>query len=320
MTRKEFLAAPMVVAAAAAVASAAPGGNANYKPKRINKAIELLADKQPIYYTGGGGGYDEGKALAQTNADYINYGMEHGPLDFTALRGFMQGLVDGGPTKSGHRTPAVIATLPVLGISRAHMEANFWVSQQAMCCGIHGVLLCHARDPEALEWFVRSARYPKATRVPGLGEGLMGNGSQGFASQIWGVDRAEYMAKADPWPLNPNGETLLGIKIEDHHGLARADELAAVPGIGFAEWGPGDMGISLDLPDGHVGNDRLHPAMRAARKKIMTASIENGLAFLNTVREDDIEAMIDEGVMIGAGAQPAVTEKGRRYTNRQMPW
>jgi 4-hydroxy-2-oxoheptanedioate aldolase len=148
----------------------------------------------------------------------------------------------------------------------------------------------------------------------------MGNGSQGFASQIWGVDRAEYMAKADPWPLNPNGETLLGIKIEDHHGLARADELAAVPGIGFAEWGPGDMGISLDLPDGHVGNDRLHPAMRAARKKIMDASIENGLAFLNTVREDDIEAMIDEGVMIGAGARPAVTEKGRRYTNRQMPW
>ena len=77
---------------------------------------------------------------------------------------------------------------------------------------------------------------------------------------------------------------------------------------------------SLDLPDGHVGNDRLHPAMRAARKKIMDASIENGLAFLNTVREEDIEAMIDEGVMIGAGARPEVTEKGRRYTNRQMPW
>lgn len=86
-----------------------------YKPKRINRAIELLEQGQPIYYTGGHGGYDEGKRMANTWADYINYEMEHGSLDFTALRGFMKGLVDGGPTKSGHRTPAVIVTLPVLG-------------------------------------------------------------------------------------------------------------------------------------------------------------------------------------------------------------
>src|SRR5262245_38834831 len=119
------------------------------KPKRINKAIDLLSQGQPIYYTGapGGAGYEEGKRLAQTWADYINYEMEHGQLDFTALKGFMRGLIDGGPTKSGHRTPAVIATLPVLGVSKAHMEANFWVVQQALLCGIHGILLCHARDP-----------------------------------------------------------------------------------------------------------------------------------------------------------------------------
>src|SRR5262252_9298154 len=86
--------------------------NSSYKPKRINKAIELLEQGQPIYYTGGHGGYEEGKRMAQTWADYINYEMEHGALDFTALRAFMRGLVDGGPTKSGHRTPAVIATLP----------------------------------------------------------------------------------------------------------------------------------------------------------------------------------------------------------------
>ncbi len=320
MTRKEFLAAPMLAAAAAGVASAA-GGNSSYKPKRINKAVELLADKQPIYYTGGGGGYDEGKALAKTDADYINYGMEHGPLDFTALRGFMQGLVDGGPTKSGHRTPAVIATLPVVGYSAHHMEANFWVVQQAMCTGIHGILLCHARDPEAVEWLVRSCRYPKAQpEAPQIGEGLMGNGSQGYASRIWGISPQEYMQRADPWPLNPNGEFLLGLKIEDRHGLAIADDLASVPGIGFAEWGPGDMGISLDLPDGHVGNDRLHPAMLEARGKVLAACKKNGLAFLNTVRENDVTDMIDEGVMVGAGARPNVMQKGREYTNRQMPW
>ncbi len=318
MTRKEFLSTPLLAAAAAV---AAPAPDANYKPKRVNKAIELLAAKQPIYYVGGSGGYDEGKKLAQTYADYINYEMEHGALDFTALRAFMQGLVDGGPTKSGHRTPAVIATLPVLGIDEMHMRANFWVGQQALCCGIHGLLLCHARDPEAIKWMVRASRYPRAKPANAtIGEGLLGNGSQGFASRIWGVSAAEYMQKADPWPLNPNGEFMLGLKIEDRHALANADKVAAVPGISFAEWGPGDMGISLELPDGHTANNELHPQMREARAKVLAACKKNNLAFLNTVRESDVEEMIKEGVMIGAGGGPAAVEKGRRFTKRQMPW
>ncbi len=322
MTRKEFLATPMLAAAAAATVSAAPGGNANYKPKRLNKAIELLADDQPVFYASGRGGYDEGKALSQTNGDYINYDMEHSPPDFTLLRAFMQGLVDGGPTKSGHRIPPVIATLPIIGISAAHMEANFWVAQQAMACGIHGILLCHARDPEAVQWLVRALRYPRATPVsPAIGEGLLGAGSQGFASRIWGVSAQEYMAKADPWPLNPNGEFMLGIKVEDRHALLRADEVTAVPGIAFAEWGPGDMGISIALPDGHTSVDRLHPMMRDARAKVFNACKKNGVAFLSGRREDDVEQLIDEGVMIsGLGQDPAVAEKGRRYKNRQMPW
>ena len=319
MTRKQFFATPL---AAALAAGAAPAQRASsWKPKRVNKAIELLEAKQPIYYTGGQGGYEQGKALAQTHADYINYEMEHGPLDFTALRGFMKGLVDGGPTKSGHRTPAVIATLPVLGIDEMHMRANFWVVQQALLCGIHGILLCHAREPEAIKWMVRAARYPRAKPVvPELDEGLLGNGSQGYASEIWGVSREEYMRIADPWPLNPNGEFMLGLKIEDRHALDNAERVAAVPGIAFAEWGPGDMGISLSLPDGHGRNSELHPQMLAARKRVLDACKANKLAFLNTVRMDDIEEMIKEGVMIGAGASAEVAEKGRRFTKRQMPW
>jgi 4-hydroxy-2-oxoheptanedioate aldolase len=296
--------------------------SSSYKPKRINKAIELLEQGQPIYYTTvtGGAGYEEGKKMAQTWADYITYEMEHGSLDFTALREFMRGLVDGGPTRSGHRTPAVVATLPVLGISKAHMEANFWVVQQALLSGAHGILLCHARDPEAIKEFVRACRYPNAQPVvPQLGEGLLGNGSQGYASRIWGISTAEYMKKADPWPLNPSGEFFLGLKIEDKHALANAEKVAAVPGIAFAEWGPGDMGISLNLPDGHGANETLHPQMREARARVLAACKKYNLAFLNTVRPNDVDKMIDEGVRIGAGGQEAA-EKGRRYTKRQMPW
>ena len=104
---------------------------------RINKAIELLAQGQPVYYTTSRGGYEEGKALAQTWADYINYELEHGAFDVTKLREFMQGLVDGGPTPSGHRTPAVIATIPALGLDEAMMRANGWVVQQVLAAGVH---------------------------------------------------------------------------------------------------------------------------------------------------------------------------------------
>ena len=81
-------------------------------PKRVNKAIELLEQDQPVYYTGSHTGanltYEAGKEMAKTWADYINIGMEHGPLDFVGLANFMRGLVDGGPTNSGHVTPAVV--------------------------------------------------------------------------------------------------------------------------------------------------------------------------------------------------------------------
>jgi 4-hydroxy-2-oxoheptanedioate aldolase len=320
MKTKLAIAGLMVCAAAILYLDAQTSPNPNYKPKRINKAIELLEQGQPIYYTGGHGGYEEGKRLAHTWADYINYEMEHGSLDFTALRAFMKGLVDGGPTKSGHRTPAVIVTLPVLGVNEAHMNANFWVVQQTLATGVHGVLLCHARSPEAVKIFVEACRYPNAKPVvPTLGEGLRGNGSQGYASQIWGISAAEYTKRADVWPLNPNGEIMLGLKVEDKYALANADKVAGVPGIAFAEWGPGDMGLSLNLPDGHTANETLHPEMASARKRVLEACKRHKLAFLNTVRPNDVSAMIDKGVRIGSGGQEAA-EKGRRYTKRTMPW
>ena len=69
-------------------------------PKRVNKAIELLADDLPVFYTGSHTGaelnYDAGRAMAKTWADYINVGMEHGSFDLAGLDGFMRGLADGG--------------------------------------------------------------------------------------------------------------------------------------------------------------------------------------------------------------------------------
>ena len=213
--------------------------------KHVNRVIDLWLKNQPVYYAQtSGGGYEQGKALAATKADYITYEMEHGPLDFKELREFMRGLVDAGPTRTGHKTPPVVVTLPISGTTDA-LRANAWMIQQALAAGVHGILLCNAESPEAARLMIEAARYPFAPRVDGLAQGTRGNGSQGYASRMWGVTAEEYMRIADPWPLNPDGELLFGLKIENPRADANVETSVRVPGIAFAEWGPGDHGFYL---------------------------------------------------------------------------
>src|SRR5256885_3004053 len=136
-----------VAAASASLVAQAP------QPKHINRAIELLESRQPVYYTGSHSGtdgtFEAGKADAQTYADYNSYDMEHAPYDVKGLADYMKGLVAGGPTKSGHRTPAVIVNVPVNGTDEASVRANAWMFQQVLATGVHGVLLTHPDTPGA---------------------------------------------------------------------------------------------------------------------------------------------------------------------------
>jgi 4-hydroxy-2-oxoheptanedioate aldolase len=289
-------------------------------PKRINKCIELLQAGQPIYYAEEYGGYEEGKKAAQTWADYIVYNMEHKPFDLSLLHEFMKGLVDGGPTVSGHRTPAVIAIVPVLGIDETTFKGGSWMIQQVLAQGVHGIHLGRARDPEAVKRYVQSARYPNHKQaVDTLGEGLRGWGSQMFAAWVWGIEPKEYLQKADVWPLNPDGEIMLGVKIEDREALANATETLKIPGIAFAEHGPRDMGLSYGYLDGRA--DPPVPAEVDAAGAIVNALCKKyHIAFLDNVLPDNVEQKIDWGVMIGAGRRQDSAEKGRKYTKRKMPW
>jgi len=291
-------------------------------PKRVNKAVELLEQGQPIYYTSvEDRSYEGGRALAKTWADYINYDLEHGAFDVTRLQEFMRGLVDGGPTPSGHRTPAVIVTLPATGADEASFRANTWMVAQVLTTGIHGILLCHAESPGAVKAFVESTRYPFPPDASGSGldVGRRGSGGQAHAAEIWGLPVPEYLQRADPWPLNPSGELLLGLKIENVRALANAEKVTQVPGIAFAEWGPGDMGMSLGHPDAH--DPPYPPDMQEARARVLAACKAARVAFLEMVNADNVVDQIANGVMIGAGRDAdKAAEIGRKHTGRTLPW
>lgn len=312
----------------------------NYKPRRINKAIELWEDNQVVAYaeygaSGAPDGYEEGKRMAQTWCDAINYEMENDAFDFNNLRNFMQGLVDGGPTPSGHRTPMVFVTLPAWGFDGASMRANVWQIAQALAAGAHGVLICEMESPEAAEIAIAGGRYkwtwPGVEELPI--EGVRGAGSQTFAAHIWGISPAEYLRVADVWPHNPKGEISMGFKLENRRSVEAAEQLMAVKGLAFAEPGPSDNGWS------HLGWDAIRGDLTPAQRAALPASkrLQDGLERIRlAAKKNNIkwlgdgppgatpQQQIDQGRRIGpAGSAPeseARVRADREYTKRKMPY
>jgi 4-hydroxy-2-oxoheptanedioate aldolase len=315
--------------------------------KKINRAIELLGQDQAIYYSGHHTGhvltYQQGRADAAIWSDYINVGMEHGSFDMAGLADYLRGLVDGGPTRSGHRTPTVVVEAPVNGTDELNVRHNAWQFRQILGRGVHGVLLCQAESADAVRALVESCRYPHhlagvdptlpsprarldgAVRgrprdvegKPTLGIGTRGRGSEATAAAIWGISGDDYLRRCDPWPLNPDGELMLGVKIESPEGVANCEAILAVPGLAFAETGPGDLGLSLGYVT--MQRDPFPPEMWAARNRVFAAARKNGIAYLEACGPDTIVARLDEGVRVIAGQSEEAAAIGRAHQRRTMP-
>ena len=260
---------------------------------RVNSAIRRLDRDEPAFYIGSHAGgeltFDAGAATADTWADYINIGMEHGPFDLAGLDQFMKGLAS-----IRTPTPAVLVELPFEGRNVDIVHANAWQVRQLLTIGVHGFLLCHAETPEAVAAVVEAMRYT-------FRGGTRGSGGQRVAAAVWGVTQEEYLERADPWPLNPEGELLLGLKIENRRALDSAFETTAVPGVAFAEWGPADMSMSHGFRG--VAEDFERPELRQARQRVLDACKAADIAFLDGCTEENLAAKLADGVRISHGTQ-----------------
>ncbi len=296
---------------------------------RVNRCIELLEQGQPVYYSVVEElGYESGRELAGTWADYLSIDFEHRPFDMMGLTAFMDGLHAAGPTRSGHPTPTVMATTAISGISAEEVYGNAWQIRNLLTAGVHGLLMVHARDPNAVRAFVECCRYPLArTGVgSGLGEGRRGSAGQNHPASVWDMEPEEYVLSADAWPLNPDGELMLGLKLEDRHCLATAGISAAAPGLAFGEWGPGDMGMSFGYPSRH--DPPYPPEMEAARNTVKKACDDAWIAFLCGWNDESMtparqaEHLIKEigAKVIACGPSgEEMAAAGRTLTGRTMP-
>ena len=109
---------------------------------------------------------------------------------------------------------------------------------------------------------------------------------------------------------------MLGIKIESKAAIPHIEELLAVPGIAFAEMGPGDMSISM-------GYGKLpqpwSEALIEINDRVRSACLANSVAFHETLPIDDIKPHIDKGALLFTGWSEDLAKTGLAYTKRQMP-
>ena len=281
----------------------------------INYALHLIKSGQPAYYVSTNElSEDNGRHLASTWADYIRIDFEHGPLDLVGLKNFMIGL-RAEADERGVQIPAVIPELPFPGNDLNTVRANGWIIRQILALGVHGVILCHAESPEAVQQVLKEARYPLNAIVEEMDmQGLRGHGGEKFAARMWKTEPSKYIEQADFYPLNPSGQLILGVKMENPRAARKCQEIARVPGVFFGEWGLGDMSLSFGFKERPTFP--LPKPLEDIRKKIWDACNENGVHFLGISNSGNIKENIDNGMMMIRCYEMDAVEVGKEYTKR----
>ena len=180
---------------------------------------------------------------------------------------------------------------------------------QVLATGVHGILLCHADTPGAVRAFVEAVRFPAYGGRPRRARQSDGGAHLGNLGRR--VRRAGRCVAAQS-----KGRAAARTEARRQVALENAEANAKVPGVAFAEWGPGDMAFSLGVKN---GPGPLPPLMQAARSRVFAATKASKIFFLNSMNADNVVDMIKEGVMIGPASREAA-EIGRKFTKRTMPW
>jgi 2-keto-3-deoxy-L-rhamnonate aldolase RhmA len=337
----------LVVVALVVVALLGTIGFAQNSSKgRLNPMIALHEKNLPVFgithpaiSAGGGRGQGRGQAPGQAApatppaapavtpvqpvlADVARETMAYKFSDFeynsystaTADRflGYMAALIAAGGSM---RTHAFISKAPIV---HTNPEAATARIIEQLNAGHAGIIMQEVESADEVRQALSAMRFrSKGGTRPEEGIGL--------AAAYWGLTPAEYREKADPWPLNKNGELILWAIIESKKGIANVREIAAVPGVTVLTVGAGTLGgvFTTTTADGQrvrdqAGFDAGVAAVLAACKefKVQCSHPANNPA--------EIERLMGMGFKVftmqsrNQAAFEAV-ETGRRLSGRPLP-
>ncbi len=262
---------------------------------RLNKVIDLFENDEAAFgilsfdYS-----LNNARAMATSGLDFVFIDMEHAPFDVERLRLFLLGMTNKRSIQAkGNLQPDV---MPFVRIP-ASGGAEELVAQvkQVLDVGVYGVFFpaVHTREDALLA--VRATRYPQYNDAPDYEPAGLRGRNPSNAAWYWGT--GDYHAKADVWPLDPQGELLAMMFIESAEGVDNIDEIVAVPGLGGIFIGPSDLSTSMGYTSAAA------PEVEAAIQRVLRACLDNDVPCAITTGAGSVEQRISEGfrfVTVGA--------------------
>jgi 4-hydroxy-2-oxoheptanedioate aldolase len=203
-------------------------------------------------------------ALSGARYDGAIFEMEHHPYDIRSLRDCLQYMLNRREVlERGTLAPAVT---PIVRIPPNGAEKNQWIAKQVLDIGAYGVVWPHVGTVEDAYNAVASCRYPRPGSAPAYEPAGQRGDAPMQAARYWGITQQEYYARADVWPLNPQGEILVVIMCEQVKAIDNLPRiLKEVPGIGIVLIGEGDLSQNLGYPR-QYDHPAVVEAMTAIRK------------------------------------------------------
>ena len=228
--------------------------------------------------------------LSTAPYDGIIFEMEHNPFDVQSLQDALQYLLNRQQIFSaGSLAPAVT---PIVRVPANGVERNQSFAKQALDRGVYGVVWPHIGDADQAYNAVSSCRYARPKSAPSYEPaGVRGDGPAS-ACRYWGLTQQEYYAKADVWPLDPNGELLVCIMCESVRGLTNLDDiLGRVPGSGCVLIGEGDLSQELGFPRQYD-----HPHVKEAMDHVLATCKKHNVPVGHPhVTSGNVERVLAEG-------------------------
>ena len=280
---------------------------------RLNNVIRAFEAGVPAFATFAQAETETAIALSTANYDGLVFEMEHNPWDVRALRDSLQYLLNRGQiARSGSIVPPVVpmVRIPPNGAEKAQFHAK-----QALDLGAYGIVWPHISTPQEAYNAVAACRYPRLADKPRFEPaGIRGDGPTA-AARYWGLAQQDYYRRADVWPLDPKGELLVILMIEDTRAIENLSEILRVPGIGLVLLGEGDLSQELGYPRQYE-----HPIVLEWMARAVKTCNEHGVpAGHPHVDASNVERVLAEGyrfLMAAPVRSYAALEKGLQLAGR----
>ena len=263
--------------------------------QRLNKLIELFENDQPAF---GVLSFDyslnNARAMASSGLDFLFIDMEHAPFDIERLRLFLLGMTDKRSIiEKGNLQPNVVPLVRIPAAGGA--EELIAQAKQVLDVGVFGIFFPAVHTREQAELAVRATRYPQYNDAPDYEPAGLRGRNPSNAMWYWGV--RDYHAKADVWPLDPQGELLAMMFIESRAGVENIEEIITVPGLGGIFIGPSDLSTSMGYTSPAA------PEVEQAIQTVLGACLEHDVPCAITTGQGSVQQRIDQGfrfVTVGA--------------------